>query len=368
MNTQIRSTDMALPPPSVTEDLMDRERTVGWITDRAFGFHGFANESEAAGAAWVAHRAVARALARRAGERQIPIDVEPLSLARFGDREVIVASNREVATLVRPGHQGRTGIDSFGFELELPAPVDELTIRSMAYVAYRSLRRSGVRWAMWMPERVRTRPAATVNVPTTRGAPSTAIFVGRFLLAGTGIAAAMALVASASRTVTLPLLFVFVGYAIGAYIASIALRHSRPSGSRRTLAMLRRGQSGTEPGPDQPKDPATRFATAWLVLAALSGTLLALGLIVSGALRSVLAAAGLAGLVIVRLVAIHGQWAPRGAAWATSNPRPAESRSRPGTFTASEPRTAPVQGRRSSQSPARRFNDELEAGTVRGRG
>lgn len=240
MNTQIRSTDMALPPPPVTEDLMDRERTVGWISDGAFGFHGFANESEAAGAAWVAYRAVARALARRAGERPIPIDVEPLALAMLGDREVILASNREIATLVRPGTDGRTNIDSLGFELELPSPVDELTLRSLAYVAYRTLRRSGVRWAMWMLEPAHARPVRRAK--------------------------------------------------------------SRPA-------------------------PSARFAATWLALAAGSGMLLALALLMSGALRPVLAAAGLAGLVIVRLVAIHGQWAPRGAAWVASKAPPPDDHS-----------------------------------------
>ena len=151
MNTQVRPNDMALPPPLGLE-LVDGERVVGWIAGRSFGFRGFGSEAEAAGAAWVAYRTVARMLARRAGKRQIPIDVEPLALMRRGDVDVILASKREIATLVSPGHEGRTDASSFGFELEVPGPSDELTIRSLSHMAYRTLRRSGVRWTMWRPD------------------------------------------------------------------------------------------------------------------------------------------------------------------------------------------------------------------------
>lgn len=153
MTTQLAPDRIALPPPMAL-DLIDGERVVGWIADRAFGFSGFANEAEAAGAAWVAYRTVARQLARRHGTRPIPIDIEPLALARDGNREVILASNREIGTLVRPSMNSRSGQASFGFEIRMPAPTDELTVRSFAHLAYRTLRRSGVRWKMWIPDQL----------------------------------------------------------------------------------------------------------------------------------------------------------------------------------------------------------------------
>src|SRR5690242_9019842 len=123
MHTHVELHNIALPPPLGLE-LVDGERVVGWIAGRSFGFSGFGSETEAAGAAWVAYRAVARRLAQRAGTRQIPIDVEPLALVRRGDVDAILASNREIAILVPPGREGRTDSDSFGFELELPGPAD----------------------------------------------------------------------------------------------------------------------------------------------------------------------------------------------------------------------------------------------------
>jgi hypothetical protein len=153
---------MALPPPSGLE-LIDGDRVVGWIADRSFGFGGFGSEAEAAGAAWVAYRSVARRLAQRAGKRQIPIDVEPLTLTWQGDRPVILASNREIAALVPPGRDGRTDANSFGFELEVPGSADELTLRSLSHMVYRTLRRSGVRWTMWLPDPVRTESRSRVK-------------------------------------------------------------------------------------------------------------------------------------------------------------------------------------------------------------
>jgi hypothetical protein len=46
-----------------------------------------------------------------------------------------------------------SGPDSFGFEIEVPPPDDELSVWSMAHLVYRTLRRSGLRWAMWNQSR-----------------------------------------------------------------------------------------------------------------------------------------------------------------------------------------------------------------------
>jgi hypothetical protein len=143
---------MAVPPPR-RFDLRDGGTVVGWVEGTRFGFRGFGNADEAAHAAWVAYRTMQRRLARAAGRRLIPIDIEPMSLVRRDDAELILAGGRPIATLVRPGADSPSGPVSFGFELELPEPADRLSVRSTAYLAYRTLRRSGIRWTMWLPER-----------------------------------------------------------------------------------------------------------------------------------------------------------------------------------------------------------------------
>lgn len=138
-----------LPSFSLQFDLLDGDRRVGWVNGTTIGFRGFANESEAAGGAWVAHRSVARRLAQRRGEPAPATDVEPVSVVRENDREVILASGKPIATLLRPAADSRAGAESFGFEIEVPVPADELTMRSIAYRVYRTLRSSGVGWARW---------------------------------------------------------------------------------------------------------------------------------------------------------------------------------------------------------------------------
>lgn len=145
MTAQLIPNSMSLPPPAVMEfDLLDGDRVVGWVKGSAIGFQGFGTATEAAHAAWVAYRTLSRALARRRGERPVPIDIEPLALAREGERETILASGRAIATLLR-----RNGDESFAFELDVPEPIDTLGMRSLAYRLYRTLRKSGLRWALW---------------------------------------------------------------------------------------------------------------------------------------------------------------------------------------------------------------------------
>src|SRR3954467_1061033 len=102
MTTQLLTNRLALPPPPDLA-LLDGERRVGWIIRDAIGFRGFADETEAAHAAWVSYRALSRRLGRPHGPRPTPIDTEPLALRRHGDAELILASGRPIATLVRPG-------------------------------------------------------------------------------------------------------------------------------------------------------------------------------------------------------------------------------------------------------------------------
>lgn len=168
MTTQLSPGDLGLPPPQLWLELSDAGRAVGWAASDVIGFRGFADEVEAAHAAWVAYRTLARRLARRNGARSIPIDTEPLTLRRFADQDAILASGREIGVLVRPGEESRSGPDSFGFEIRIPSPVGELRLRAKAHFVYRTLRKSGVRWAMWRPEPVPTPAVAAPAVVTHR--------------------------------------------------------------------------------------------------------------------------------------------------------------------------------------------------------
>jgi hypothetical protein len=148
MTTVSAPNRLALPPP-LRLDLVDDERAVGWIDDNTIAFRGFVDETEAAHAAWVAYRTIARRRARTHGTRPLPIDVEPLALRRVDDGEAILTSTRRIATLLRPGVESRSRDDSFGFAIALPEPASEPEVRAMADLAYRTVRKSGVRWALW---------------------------------------------------------------------------------------------------------------------------------------------------------------------------------------------------------------------------
>jgi len=110
------------------------------------GFRGFATDEEAAHAAWVAHRTLTRRLARSHGLRPVPVGTEPLAFQRDGDEVRIVASGRAVATLIVPDFSDTSESDSYGFELLVPQPADEVLVRAVALLIYRTLRKSGLRW------------------------------------------------------------------------------------------------------------------------------------------------------------------------------------------------------------------------------
>jgi hypothetical protein len=92
------------------------------------------------------------------------VDIEPLAIQRVEGKEMILASGRPIAALVRPGPDSRSGADSFGFELLSPTPVSELEARAMAYLIYRTLRKSGIRWALWRPNASRVAGASTAQI------------------------------------------------------------------------------------------------------------------------------------------------------------------------------------------------------------
>src|SRR4029079_13959527 len=101
MLNQVKANHTALPPRK--RHLLHRERPIGWLEGNTLGFFGFADTRDAANAAWVAYRTVSRKVARVSGTRPAPIDIEPLRIERRNGCEVITASGRPFAQLVRPG-------------------------------------------------------------------------------------------------------------------------------------------------------------------------------------------------------------------------------------------------------------------------
>jgi len=170
--TATRTPSCLATPPPVALDLSHAGhagRPVGWVRGAAIGFLGFASNVEAAHAAWVAYRALAQRLAKAGGRRPIPVDIGRLTLSRSGDVDLVMASGDPIATLLRPGPGSRSG-DSFGFEIRVPAPTYETRMRGMAYLAYRTMRKSGVRWALWGRDRW-PRERRADAIPAERSTP-----------------------------------------------------------------------------------------------------------------------------------------------------------------------------------------------------
>ena len=151
MSTQVSPNHTALPPPM--RHLLHRERPIGWLEGHTFGFFGFADAQDAANAAWVAYRTLSRKVAPSSGIRPAPIDLEALRIERRNGRDVITASGRPVALLVRPGDQSPSGLDWFGFSIDVPPVVHERAMPGIVRAASRALLKSGVSWSM-----VRSRP------------------------------------------------------------------------------------------------------------------------------------------------------------------------------------------------------------------
>jgi hypothetical protein len=128
--------------------LLHDDRPVGWLSGHAIGFFGFADAHEAAIAAWVAYRTARRKVAPLLGVRPPPIDIEPLRIERRAGREVIVATGREIAILVRPGRESPSGPSWYGFEIELSPEIDVRMLRDTMIAASRALLKSGIPWSM----------------------------------------------------------------------------------------------------------------------------------------------------------------------------------------------------------------------------
>lgn len=303
MTTQLAPHRLDLPPPSQL-DLLDMNRVVGWIDGSRVGFLGFADAQETASAAWLAYRTISRRLARRLRIRPIPIDTEPLALAQEGNREVILASGRAIATLLRPGSDSRSGPHAFGFTVTLPAPADELTVRSTAYAIYRTLRKSGLRWALWArdpssvpakssspaKEAVMSRPRKYVNALTAQPAITV---VTATVMAALALVTMVILFVTATAAVTVP---IGVVLAMGAMVTTgLMVRERRRRHERRGSNRPNVRRATAEP-PDVP---------GWDELGILSAAILIMAFLVPSALGLGLLAVGLAGLLVFRIAVMY---------------------------------------------------------------
>lgn len=171
-STQLHHPRFALPPPAATR-IVDGNRHVGWVSGGLLGFRGFDSEDQAMHAAWVVYRTIARRLAWRDGRRPMPVDIEEIGIRRGPMADRILAGGRPIATLIHPGSRSRSGPDGFGFELELPDSLDQASIQAKADLAYRTLRRSGVAWALWTrrPRELGTNEGGTNASRTNASAP-----------------------------------------------------------------------------------------------------------------------------------------------------------------------------------------------------
>lgn len=342
--------------PLLRLDLSDDGRAVGWIRGRSIGFRGFANETDAGTGAWVAYGTVARRLSRGTGGGPTPGAVEPLTFRQLDEREIILATGREIGTLIRPGAGSRSGRDAFGFEIEIPAPADELRMRSMAHLIYRTLRRSGVRWSAPVPDMTQAKPSITLArkrvasatftqggtpmynphrrgmttfIPTNTSLPPPAAlsgttFVSRFLLVSIAIVAAIALIVAAPLSVTGPLGFVFLAGLFGTYVLSALERRQQGRGEPRSDAPsdVSREDDPASRGPDFTRQPVSASGA----LAVFSISMLGMALLAPASVGVGAAVLGLVGLFALRISAMISGWAPRGSAWARprrADPMPA---------------------------------------------
>lgn len=141
--TRLTTSRMATPPPTILSPAFPAG--LGWIDGQTIGFRGFSDEQQVSRAAAVAYRAMEK---RLTGGRWYTrgFDVHKATVERRGDVEFITVGKRPIARLVRLGSIERNGDGSLGFELQVPVPVNEPTLRDIAAHIYSEVRRSGVSW------------------------------------------------------------------------------------------------------------------------------------------------------------------------------------------------------------------------------
>lgn len=152
---------MTTPTPSLQSlspalELRDGEHLVGWITGGVVRFHGFRSKRQAAHAAVIAHKGMMRRITRGRGQTHSTTEMELGAIRRSTDRANAVVDSRPFVNVLPSQHDSLNGSGpGFAFEIRVPGPVDELRMRGMAYVMYRSLRSSGLSWPLVRPEMAR---------------------------------------------------------------------------------------------------------------------------------------------------------------------------------------------------------------------
>lgn len=227
-------------PPPLELQLVDFDRPIGWIHSNRVGFSGFGSEEEAMGAAAVAEHAMQQRLARRLGVAERPRSDRALSLDRSTTPPHVLLGNEAIATLIAPADP--EGGDGFGFEVVVPGPGDELTMRSTAYMLYRALRRSGVPWRAWREHQDRTAeslelvPVTPARPPVARGIQLTkrTALIGMLVLSG---AAAYAVTGSVMSRGALVLMLA----ALLALVVGFCLELLRPGAQEHWAASHRTG-------------------------------------------------------------------------------------------------------------------------------
>lgn len=108
--------------------LFKGDRQIGYIKNVAVGFGGFGTETEAAQAAYTAHRALGRRRSQ-AAELSIPNAPEELLLGEHGGGQYVIARSGLLARLVPPDPD--YGYEGWGFEISL-RPEEHATVFAMS--------------------------------------------------------------------------------------------------------------------------------------------------------------------------------------------------------------------------------------------
>lgn len=133
---------------------------------------------------------------------------------------------------------------------------------------------------------------------------SSTTFVATYLLVSIAVVAAITLIAMAPLNVIVPLGVVFFAYLLGTLVLSIAERRRRPDDQEP-------GSGGTTAAA---RDPADGVPSGVIALAVLSVGLLVAAFAAPERLGAMLAALGLGGLFIYRIIAMPAGWSDRRAA------------------------------------------------------
>jgi hypothetical protein len=120
--------------------LFQDEQEIGYVDETRVMFQGFASREDAALAASVAHRA----LARRRGQRSHSMHQEnDILIVDQGSTQAVISTNAVQATLLPP--QGEEELPGWGFEIQLlPEERFEVFALARTRLIWRALRGTGI--------------------------------------------------------------------------------------------------------------------------------------------------------------------------------------------------------------------------------